>query len=63
MGKVEATPCTICDGGLTMSVPKCHIVYLLSFSNGKGYVGVTNDMERRLLEHVEADTETHCEST
>ncbi len=33
-----------------------HAVYRLTFLNGKGYIGVTVDLKRRLTEHERADT-------
>jgi group I intron endonuclease len=33
-----------------------HAVYQLSFPNGKGYIGVTTDLKRRLWEHEHRDT-------
>lgn len=33
-----------------------HAVYHLSFLNGKGYIGVTTDLKRRLWEHEHRDT-------
>ncbi len=37
-----------------------HAVYRLSFPNGKGYIGVTANPERRLKEHERANTLVGC---
>lgn len=34
---------------------RCHNVYVINFSNGKQYVGVTSNVKKRLFEHKSAN--------
>lgn len=51
-----STPMSLVSSSMTALSEGHHAVYRLCFPNGKGYIGVTTNLTRRLKEHRRADT-------